>query len=486
MNDFKYRPSQESVIKNIVTVFENGNKKLVILNAPTGYGKSLVNVEIAKEIGSSYYLSPLNSQIDQLSNDKLIKDSLTLLKGKSHYFCPLWENAERAGVMECKDKYGEACEKKVYDCEYYMALFRAVNSPILLTNFMLALIHPGFKKRSLAIIDEAQGIGSFISDLESIDFSERLYPLPLDLSEEVIKKWTEEIIELLRKDIDSTNDPDEKIKIKKRLDKCERFKVSYEPNKYVSYFQEVQEKKGQIRHFTSKPLEIEMLIRKHLERLGERIIISSATPPYPSEMGFKSEECEIFELPSSFSVKNRLCYYSPVGRMGRKYKDKTIPLMAEAIEKILEKHKGEKCLIHNHSYQNAIDLSRYLKVNRILQNREGREIVEEWKKSNIPVFLSVNFNEGLDLPEDLCRINIILKIPFPDEADPYIKERIKRYKRDWYNKETARKIVQAYGRSTRSDKDYSTCYILDSDFRWFFSENKELFPVWFKEALRKR
>ena len=54
----------------------------------------------------------------------------------------------------------------------------------------------------------------------------------------------------------------------------------------------------------------------------------------------------------------------------------------------------------------------------------------------------------------------------------------------WYPLQTAKTIVQAVGRSVRSDEDHAVTYILDSDWSYFFSRNKEFFPKGFKDAIK--
>ena len=54
----------------------------------------------------------------------------------------------------------------------------------------------------------------------------------------------------------------------------------------------------------------------------------------------------------------------------------------------------------------------------------------------------------------------------------------------WYPLQTAKTIVQAVGRSVRSDDDHAVTYILDSDWQRFYAMNKSLFPDNFRESLQ--
>jgi ATP-dependent DNA helicase DinG len=55
---------------------------------------------------------------------------------------------------------------------------------------------------------------------------------------------------------------------------------------------------------------------------------------------------------------------------------------------------------------------------------------------------------------------------------------------EWYYWQKALRLVQAYGRSVRSKEDWAKKYILDSGFRPFVNKNKNVFPDWFKQAIR--
>jgi len=91
--------------------------------------------------------------------------------------------------------------------------------------------------------------------------------------------------------------------------------------------------------------------------------------------------------------------------------------------------------------------------------------------------------EGIDLHGDNGRFQIICKVPFPYLGDKLVRKRMNKWKW-WYPLQTAKTIVQAVGRSVRSDDDHAVTYILDSDWQRFYSINKSLFPANFRESLQ--
>jgi len=57
--------------------------------------------------------------------------------------------------------------------------------------------------------------------------------------------------------------------------------------------------------------------------------------------------------------------------------------------------------------------------------------------------------------------------------------------RKYYLWLTALKLVQAYGRSIRSETDYAATYILDESIYRFLDDTKSMLPIWFTEAVQE-
>ena len=98
------------------------------------------------------------------------------------------------------------------------------------------------------------------------------------------------------------------------------------------------------------------------------------------------------------------------------------------------------------------------------------------------VLLSPSMTEGVDLKGDLSRFQIICKVPYPYLGDPIIRKRMAKNAK-WYPMKTAMSIVQSYGRSVRTMEDSAITYILDSDWRRFYSKNRDVFPAGFGKSI---
>ena len=90
--------------------------------------------------------------------------------------------------------------------------------------------------------------------------------------------------------------------------------------------------------------------------------------------------------------------------------------------------------------------------------------------------------EGVDLPDDLGRWQVITKIPWPSLGDAAIAALAERDP-EWYLWETAKTVIQAGGRVSRHENDYGVTYCLDSSFMRLYNEGQHLLPRWFLDCL---
>src|SRR4029453_307891 len=108
--------------------------------------------------------------------------------------------------------------------------------------------------------------------------------------------------------------------------------------------------------------------------------------------------------------------------------------------------------------------------------------LEHHRASPLPtVLVSPSLREGVDLPDDFLRFQILTKLPFPDLGDPWTAAPPSRDPR-WYATETAKALLQAYGRSCRHADDHGVTYVLDAQFPRFVQRYRVLLPDWFLDA----
>ena len=99
--------------------------------------------------------------------------------------------------------------------------------------------------------------------------------------------------------------------------------------------------------------------------------------------------------------------------------------------------------------------------------------------------VSPSVSTGFDFPGDLCRYQIVGKIPFPDTRSLVLKAR-QEVDRDFFAYVAAQHLVQMAGRGMRSADDWCETIVIDDNWTWFKAKYKELFPKWFLMGVRRQ
>jgi Rad3-related DNA helicase len=247
------------------------------------------------------------------------------------------------------------------------------------------------------------------------------------------------------------------------------------------------------RKFSFKPIMIDKYTNYSLFSRANKFLLMSATilgaERFCENIGIKQDEgVEFLSLPSTFPKDIRPIFYFNSGRMGQDNIHKTLPNMVKDIEKIMDKHKTNKGVIFCHTYR----IGDYIKEHMNGKNGERllfhtsknrQAILDYHLESEEPtVLLTPSLSEGIDLKDDLSRFQILCKLPFPYLGDERVQKKMKKFEW-WYSYKTVKSIVQSLGRSIRSEDDWANSYILDGDWELFYKKNKDMFPVWIKEAM---
>lgn len=174
--------------------------------------------------------------------------------------------------------------------------------------------------------------------------------------------------------------------------------------------------------------------------------------------------------------------------------DAEFPKICSIVEKIMDAHAKEGGIIHTGNYKVAKAIwagigSKYkdrllfkeMREYADLNNEELLKLHEEAIAKGFPsVLLSPSLMEGVDLKDDLSRWQLVVKLPFASLGDIRIKT-IVETTHNWYVNDMLVKLVQACGRSTRSENDSSRTYIIDSLFPQIYMKN--YLPEWFRKRI---
>ena len=156
------------------------------------------------------------------------------------------------------------------------------------------------------------------------------------------------------------------------------------------------------------------------------------------------------------------------------------------IKELIDKHPNEKGVIHTSSNEQAFWIIDNLKEYPIVfvGGKDRNEILKKFAESKERLILiGASIKDGVDFKGDLCRFQIIFKIPYP-QLNEQVKYR-KELDKSWYFYQAVMALMQAYGRGIRDKDDWCVMYVIDSDFEQLYNFNKSFFNEYFSEAIKK-
>ena len=524
------RDAQDKAIQFALDSFDNG-KRFVVIEAGTGVGKSAIGLTISRHVNSqnnelpefvtrgTWYLTTQKVLQEQYIKD-FGKIGMKSIKSASNYDCTFKKGnscSETQKLLKIEEKGTKLWNACAFNCHYKKAKENFIDASDSVTNFPYFLTEASYSgkitPRELLVVDEAHNTESELSKFVEIAVSERFvktliksgfgnirtqhqahiwmkdvyYPKLMSHMKH-IKNMTEKfggMRESIKKDF---------VKLSRQLDlvsshyqKIKTFLNIYDKENWV--FELLPAGDGKSRRIQFKPIDVSPYADPVLFKFGQKVLMMSATilnkDAFCESLGIDKSECAFISLPTPFPAKNRPVISVSMGRMVQAEIDATLPKLVQGIKQILSEHKGEKGIIHAHSYKIANYIKRNIRDKRILihdsTNRE--EVLKKHMRGTEPtVLLSPSMTEGVDLVDDASRFQIICKIPYPYLGDKLVKKRMNKWKW-WYSLQTTKTIVQSVGRSIRSEEDFAVTYILDSDFSKFYYRNTYLFPESFRESM---
>lgn len=227
----------------------------------------------------------------------------------------------------------------------------------------------------------------------------------------------------------------------------------------------------------------------YLMNSAQNQVLTSATIGMPESfldnIGMKfmdNPEPRIDKIPSTFDFSQSPIIYFPKYKMSFRYKDEAFPKIKEITYGIIRKHSGLRGIIQTGSYDNAIKMYQNapedIKKRLLVYNNssEKTDVIDFHKLSNDTVLIGPSLNEGIDLPDDMCRFIVIMKVPYPSLTDELVKAKMELFPY-WYNSETSNHIIQGIGRGNRHTNDWCITYILDGCFSTLYKATNEQYSI---------
>lgn len=470
------RPIQAAALDVVASMFAS-NKRFSILEVPTGAGKSALAFTAARYAGTldapdddefepgAYILTPYNNLAAAMTSD-FGDRGLAALKGRKHYGPKAGHNYDdaKAGF------FGSA--EGVTNYAYFLRARQA-------------------RKRQLLILDEGHNLERILLDMAGF----RITPgtcgaagvdgPPTHLTGVGIVDWLGAVLLPA---------------LRKQASRCRELATQREwadISERVAGYVDLDDRSDWLAWIEEGVLNVKPLSviaeAGDLFARATHVVILSATifdfAAFQRILGIA--DSLIFSAPSDFPLRNRPIIYRPVGDMASRSINHTLPGLCAEVERIVGSFARCKGVIHTCSYY----INRCV-ANRLAAKYGSRRIVthgqdpgdrelavrRHCESDESTVLVSPSLTEGVDLHGDLARFQIVCKVPYP-RLDEYTRARSAR-DRAWYRLHTAWALVQMIGRAVRSDTDYATTFVLDSQFERFVARNEEILPAWWRAAIQ--
>lgn len=461
---------------------DNWNKyDVFVYKGPVGAGKSVCAIATAKWRASlkdaAAVLTPRVMLQDQYTKEFTDVESL---KGRSHYSC------DDAG--DCASHYN-VCENYCSGCPYTQAKAKIVEDSVGVFNF-LSYMFGSYTAHTL-IIDEAHNAFEIVSEM----YTKYIYRCVEDygnintIGEAMIyleKKQTGLVMKLdqLR---NSQGDEDEIIVLSKEIrhNKLMIAGVQKSPKDFFFEKRMLMYRGKETEALRLQPITLNNLSSLLFQGCSKIILMSGTINEMDIEkLGLQNKRIGYIEGPSPIPAANRPVVYKPVANMAYKHQQVAMPILATEILATADKEPG-KGVIHT-TYDVAAKLRPMLDGNPrfLFHDKNNKDAVyKRFRESDESLILVASgMAEGIDLPGDAGRWQVITKIHYPSLADGvmmYYKDKEKNY----YSWLTVRTLVQQCGRISRGPDDYGKTYIFDTCFENLYKFNKKLFPSYFHEGL---
>jgi Rad3-related DNA helicase len=495
--------------------------RLFVVEAPPGVGKSHLAVTLARWSGDAYLLTSQKLLQDQYERE--FGDVIQVVKGRDNYVCERYPEAHvPTSLGMCRRSRGPLCH-----CPYARAKAAALSGPVFCANtwYFATLRHwhaEQLPRRRLLIVDEAHNLEGQLVNVCAVRFTAAEMKewfggaLPrCDDADEYRPLFAphferlEADLEAIGRSLEAVRPPDfepdaflQMPPSREEIDLLERRDALAGALGRLRAFLDGKDREWVVRYAAEPgatleltPLGVAGEARELLRECAEITVLLSAylgpAAVVAETLGFEAEDVRVFATPSPFPLDQRPIVYRPVGALSRASLAALEPTLFAEIVAILTAHARDKGLIHVASYAVArrlmADVARRapLEARRLIfvESSEAKAAALERHRASVAptVLVSPSLREGIDLPDDFLRFQIVTKMPYPDLGDPWTAARRARDPR-WYAVETAKALVQAYGRSCRHADDHGVTYVLDAQFERFLQHNRRLLPEWFLDA----
>jgi ATP-dependent DNA helicase DinG len=517
---YEHQPEVLNQIKDAI----NEGHKFIIVQAPTGAGKSFITKTLAnatrdvdpvferlvrfydaydqKNLELVLATHPHGAFVltttKQLQNQyvSLFNDGVPL-KGQGNYQCAV-DDEFTVDLAPCTvaSKQKKICwnENK---CPYYNARNNALIAKFSVLNYSKFFTIPdALKRKDIIICDEAAELeNEFVGSFSCKIVYKKLVALKIDHPKLIHEDrdnayaWLGELLVKVEEELGKNTksryldvskwDTARQVVLSQMRESIENILGAWASVHYVI------ERDGDRAEFI--PFKIAPLTH-HLFDSADTYVLMSATivnpKNYAKTLGIT--DFKYIEAPSVFDPKKSPIHVSSKYPLSYNKMAEYLPKVIDQVVQITNAHAGEKGIIHTHSFEITQAVQRKLRGKRFLYREEGstnEDILKEHIiRKDDTVLISPSLTMGVDLKGDLGKWQIIIKLPYPSLGAKRVKMLFDEDK-EWYAAQMLKVLVQAAGRCTRSKEDEAVTYILDGNVVRILKENTDILPKHFMDRI---
>ena len=507
-----YRDNQDELLyETLEAMFIEGYRNVVV-EGPTGIGKSPVNVAVSRAVstlndlqiavsnhfgveisglqtGNSFYTTPQKSLRNQLADDDDLQNYLSMLKSRRDYTCGVTGN----NCQDCKIRTDsdKSCMGMGEQCTYWNQKSSTMHSDQAVITFAMLIVDNylpveteendrlSFDDRDLVIVDEGHNGESQSASLFA-GFTLSPWTLPeevyADAGQQVgwqeeryedVQNVVEEIHIRAQQYVDEYEDTESKQSEVKQCESVGR-KIKYlcqTFNQGRGWMVNINEvgvpgSNGKTKSIELKPVRVDDFLADYIWSRGRRRLVTSATIPFRGNIDEWTDRIgldgptKFIAKETPFPVEHRKIHLNTiVGKMSSSSEDDNWDDAIEQLEEIANHHVGENGLIHSVSYPRAERIQDSLGSENVMIDKEKLEtdaVINKWQQSEKDILVSPTMTEGVDLHGDRCRWQVLIKAPFASIGDNRVSYLLNEQNEwNWYMEETAIDLIQAVGRAVR-------------------------------------
>lgn len=485
-----WRPYQKKVCEKAVNLSPSG---VLMLECSTGFGKSGIPATVSHfRSGTTVLLQTTDLQAQYVNSLDMFRSVWG--QGRPPNYCVHPERvAQFQSVYGVKPFRSECKYRKVSECEYVASCpYEVAKSECIQARARVLNVHYAryarwwrgiLNEEADLFVDECHNLPVSLSSLISVEMSEDYrrryslpeFPLAIGGAPIMLKKASEwasraeaallpltkaKDIKLQRRAINKRNELGQLARALENVEEAEWYIESRPEDKFFA------------RPVVPGPYS-SLLLDSH----ARSFVLMSATIGGRSGAAVLAAELALDEFqfvsyPHIFPEEIRpVLFLKDSPSLSYHSQPKDYQKQIEMMVRLLGEHKGEKGIIHTASWRHAETVAGGLEKhtsgwNVFVPRGDRASEIEKFKRSqNGTVAVSPSWKEGLSFDDDLCRFTMIAKVPYLSFSDPVVKLRVKRKGgKAWLDWNAALAIVQASGRGTRHESDYSITYILDGNW----------------------